>query len=162
MELKSTVISKCPDPWGYFNGEFSAKNHLFKITREFNLCDKVNGFSEARENCSNYSEGKCNGACIQKEDTTAYNDRVMEALHKYTLKDKNVLLVDKGRELGENSATMIRKGSLVGVGYYDLNHQINNIHILETLITPMNGTHNANFIIESYLRKKKILKTISL
>lgn len=162
LELKPMNIGKCSNPWGYFNGEFSAKNHLFKITREFNLCEKVNGISEARRNCSNFSEGKCNGACIQKEETVAYNERVMAALHKYSLKDKDVLLVDKGRELGENSAVMIKKGSLVGVGYYDLNHQINNIHILETLITPMNGTKNANFIIESYLRKKKIIKTITL
>ncbi|RRQ48481.1 exonuclease [Maribacter algicola] len=162
LELKPTILSKCSDPWGYFNGEFSAKNHLYKITREFLLCDKVNGISEARGNCSNYKEGNCNGACIQKETTGNYNERVMEALQKYSLKNKDVLLVDKGRELGENSVILIRKGSLVGVGYYDLNHQINNIHILETLITPMNATHNANFIIESYLRKKKINKTIAL
>jgi DNA polymerase-3 subunit epsilon len=34
--------------------------------------------------------------------------------------------------------------------------------ILESLITPMNGTANANFIIEAYLRKKRILKTIPI
>ncbi|PIB39027.1 exonuclease domain-containing protein [Maribacter sp. 4G9] len=162
LELKPTILSKCSDPWGYFNGEFSTKNHLYKITREFQLCDKVNGISEARGNCSNYKEGNCNGACIKKEAIGNYNERVMEALQKYSLKNKNVLLVDKGRALGENSVILIRNGSLVGVGYYDLNHQINNIHILESLITPMNGTHNANFIIESYLRKKKIIKTIAL
>ncbi|ASV31997.1 exonuclease domain-containing protein [Maribacter cobaltidurans] len=162
LELRSSKINSCPDSWGYFNGEFSAENHLFKITKEFNLCDKVNGISEARGSCSNFSEGKCKGACIQKEDQGDYNTRVMEALHKYTLKNKNILLVDKGRQIGENAAIMIRKGSLVGVGYYDLNHQINNIHILESLITPMDGTTNANFIVESYLRKKKILKTIPL
>ena len=162
LALRPVPIKQCPDAWGFFNGEFSVKNHLFKITKEFCLCEKVNGISEARGNCSNYSDGKCNGACVQMEDVETYNERVMEALHKYTLRNKDVLLVDKGREVGEYSATMIKKGSLVGIGYYDLNHQINNIHILESLITPMNGTQNANFIIESYLRKKKVLKTISL
>lgn len=162
LELSVVPISKCSDKWGLFNGEFSAKNHLHKISREFTLCDKLNGISEARKNCANYEDNKCNGACIQKEAPEEYNVRVMEALNKYCLKNKNILLVDKGRELGENSAVLIKKGSLVGIGYYDLNHQINNIHILETLITPMNGTLNANFIIESFLRKKRVLKTIPL
>ncbi|MBQ4914923.1 ribonuclease H-like domain-containing protein [Maribacter sp. MMG018] len=162
LELRVAPISKCDDKWGLFNGEFSAKNHLHKISREFTLCDKVNGVSEARKNCANYEESKCNGACIEKEAPEEYNVRVMEALNKYSLKNKNVLLVDKGRELGENSAILIKKGSLVGIGHYDLNHQINNIHILETLITPMNGTLNANFIIESFLRKKRVLKTVPL
>ena len=118
--------------------------------------------SEAKKNCSKYDEGECYGACIQKEDVEAYNHRIREAITKYSLKDKNVLLVDKGREIGEYSAILVRNGSLVGTGYYDLNHQINNIHILESLITPMCGTENANFILESYLRKKRILKTIQL
>lgn len=162
LGLKPVKVNQCKDAWGFFNGEFSAKNHLFKITREFSLCDKLNGISEAKSNCANYLEGKCNGACVQEEDVESYNKRILEALQKYSLRNMEVVLVDKGREVGEYSAIMIKKGSLVGVGYYDLNHQINNIHILENLITPMNGTQNANFIIESYLRKRKILKTISL
>ncbi|MFX0556844.1 exonuclease domain-containing protein [Maribacter sp. CXY002] len=161
-ELIVVPFNSDNEKWGRFNGEFSAKNHLFKITKEFVLCDKINGFSEARTNCSKYTEGHCNGACIQAEETETYNSRVKEALSKYSLKNKDVLLIDKGRDIGENSVVLIRKGTLVGVGYYDLNHQINNIHILESLITPMNGTENANYIIESYLRKKRILKTIPL
>ena len=141
---------------------FSAKNHLYKITEEFSLCDKLNGISQAKKNCSKYDDGNCKGACIEKEDVETYNTRVKEAITKYSLKDKNVLLVDKGREIGEHSAVLIRNGSLVGTGYYDLNHQINNIHILESIITPMNGTENANFILETYLRKGRVLKTIQL
>ena len=91
-----------------------------------------------------------------------YNKRVKESLSKYNLNFKNVVLIDKGREIGEQSAILIKNGSLVGFGFYDLNHQINNIHILESLITPMNGTQNANFLIESYLRKKPVLKVLEL
>lgn len=162
IELRVVPYSECKDKLGIFNGLFSGKNHLYKITEEFSLCNKLNGISEAKKNCSKYTEGTCNGACIQKEDVDIYNKRVAEAILKYSLRNQNVLLVDKGREVGENSAVLVRKGSLVGIGYYDLNHQINNIHILESIITPMNGTDNANFILESYLRKRRVLKTIQL
>ncbi|WP_419211723.1 exonuclease domain-containing protein [Maribacter sp. X9] len=160
--LKIMPFRECKDPLGLFNGIFSAKNHLYKITKEFDLCEKVNGISEARGNCSGYDEGTCKGACLKKEDQATYNDRVRAATSKYNLKDKNVVLVDKGREIGEQSAILIRNGSLVGFGFCDLNYQINNMHILETLITPMNGTRDANFLIESYLRKKRVLKTKEL
>lgn len=162
IELRAVPIADCKTPNGYFNGVFSVKNHLHKITKEFNLCAKLNGISEARGNCSAYTDGNCNGACIQKESPELYNQRVAETVSKYTLEGRDTLLIDKGREVGENSVILIKKGSLVGLGYYDLNHQINNMPILESLITPMNGTMNANFIIESYLRKKRILKTIPI
>ncbi|MFS4468171.1 exonuclease domain-containing protein [Maribacter sp. 2210JD10-5] len=162
LDFKVVPYKDCKYRLGRFNGEFSAKNHLFKMTKEFSLCAKVNGISEAKKNCSDYEDGKCNGACIKKEDCLAYNQRAKAAIDKYSLQNKNTLLIDKGREIGEHSAILIKNGSLAGIGYYDLNHQINNIHILESLLTPMNGTENANFIIESFLRKKRILKKIPI
>ena len=73
---------------------------------------------------------------------------------KYSLFDKNVALFDKGREVGESSFILIKEGQLMGYGYAELNNQMNNIHILESLLTPMQSDENTTFIIESYLRKK--------
>jgi DNA polymerase-3 subunit epsilon len=145
-----------------FNSNSSAKNLLYKISKDFNLCDKLNGLSEAKENCSKYDEGECNGACIQKENVENYNARALEVLNTYSMSNKNCIITDKGREIGEYSAVLIKGGKLNGIGYYDLNHQINNIHILESIITPMKSDSNTNHIIESYLRKGRIRKIIEL
>ncbi|APQ19152.1 exonuclease domain-containing protein [Maribacter hydrothermalis] len=160
--LRIKPFRECKEPLGLFNGVFSGKNYLFKLTKEYNLCEKINGISEARNNCSGYDEGTCKGACIKKEDAFAYNNRVLTAVSKNNFLGKKVLLIDKGREVGEQSAILLKNGSLVGFGFYDLNYQINNIHILESIITPMNGTRDINFLIESYLRKKRIVKVIEL
>ncbi|MGB5236571.1 MAG: exonuclease domain-containing protein [Flavobacteriaceae bacterium] len=75
---------------------------------------------------------------------------------------ENYLIVGKGRETGEKSAVWIRNGRLEGVGFFDLNHQINNIHILESIITPMHDDKNAKEIIDAYLKTKKGYKIIEL
>jgi DNA polymerase-3 subunit epsilon len=43
-----------------------------------------------------------------------------------------------------------------------LNHQINNIHILQSLVTPIQGDANTKHIIESYLRKRRVIKILQL
>lgn len=145
-----------------FSSNHGAKNLLYKITADFKLCDKLNGLSEAKSNCSKYESGTCNGACIEKEDVETYNKRAQEAIQTYSLNNRSITIVDKGREIGEYTAILIQNGQFKGMGYYDLNHQINNIHILESIITPMKGDANTTHIIESYLRKRRVLKIIDM
>jgi DNA polymerase-3 subunit epsilon len=57
---------------------------------------------------------------------------------------------------------LIKAGEFRGLGFYDLNHQINNKPILESIITPMENTGYATRIITAYLRKGKVLKIIEL
>ena len=76
--------------------------------------------------------------------------------------NKDILIVDKGRETGEKSAVWLQNGELKGMGYFDLNHQINNIHILESLMTPMTSDSHTKRIIEDYLNSGKALKIIEL
>jgi DNA polymerase-3 subunit epsilon len=150
------------NPVATFNSMYSAQNFLYKINSEFQLCPILNGQSAAKINCSQYETGECLGACIQKEAPLAYNGRVQQALEKYTLTHKNMLLVDKGRELGEKSGVLIKNGIFKGLGYFDLNHQMNNVQILESIITHMEGSPNAKHIIETYLRKRRVHKIIEL
>ncbi|MFS4491489.1 exonuclease domain-containing protein [Maribacter sp. 2308TA10-17] len=145
-----------------FTSNAGAKNQLYKISKDFNLCDKLNGLSDAKSNCSKYKDGDCKGACIQKEEVDAYNERALEAIKTFSLSGKNCILTDKGREIGQYSAILIQNGEFKGMGYYDLNHQINNIHILESIITPMKSDANTTHIIESYLRKRRVKKIIDI
>ena len=84
------------------------------------------------------------------------NAIIGELEKKYSLQNRNVLLLDRGRELGEKSVFLIKNGVFQGFGYADLNYQINNIPILESIITPMEEEHDTTLIIESYLRQHKI------
>ncbi|MDX1760510.1 MAG: exonuclease, partial [Arenibacter algicola] len=129
---------------------------------EFQLCNKINGLSQAKIHCSHYEDNSCLGGCINQEPVEIYNARVLQAIDKYSFSKKSILIMDKGREIGERCGIEIKDGVFKGFGYFNLNHQINNIHILESIITPMEGNENTTHIISSYLRKKKVLKIIEL
>lgn len=130
-----------------FSGAVSAKNFLERIQSEFNLCSS--SFAKTPDIGNDANPQQC-------------NERIMEVLDKYSILEKNVALVDRGRETGERSFLLIKNGHLQGFGYVELNHQMNNIHILESIMTPMSSDENTTFIIESFLRKKNRIKTIAL
>ncbi|MFD2586817.1 exonuclease domain-containing protein [Croceitalea marina] len=117
---------------GSFNSMRATQNFLVKVIDEFEL-------TEIRDNI-----------------------KVLEAFEKYSIDNRDVIVLDKGRELGEQSAILIKNGCLSGIAFVDLNHQLNNIHILESIITPMQGDEYSTFIIESYLRKRNRIKIIEL
>lgn len=145
-----------------FNSFQGAKKFIRQITIENELCEKLNGLAEAKNKCPESGDSCCKGAQKNGEDILDYNKRALAVLGKFSLAGKNIVIVDKGRETGEYSAILIKNGTFQGFGYYDLNHQINNIHILESVITPMKGDANTTHILESYLRKKRVIKILDL
>ncbi|NER11077.1 exonuclease domain-containing protein [Muriicola jejuensis] len=81
---------------------------------------------------------------------------------RYSLAGKDVMVLDKGREVGERSAILIRNGQLKGMGFYELNHQIGNMHILESILTPLQGSKEVLQQVELYLTHKKVVDIIEI
>lgn len=133
-----------------FNGIPSAKNFLKKIRSEFDICPSC---IDSKAPCLQNNE---------ETDTVDCNEKVLSAFEKYSIHRKSIALLDQGRETGERSFVLIKEGRLQGFGFVELNHQVNNIHILESIMTSIPGDENTTFIIESYLRKNNRLKVIPL
>ena len=139
-----------------------AKKFLFKATEEFNLCQKINGLYKAEKQCFGHTIEQCNGACIQKESNEDYNNRVQKLLKKYSYQNQDMIIIDKGRDVDERSAILIENGIYKGFGFYNLNYQINNVSILKSVITPMQNNRDVQHIIQSYLRKRRVIKIIEI
>ena len=73
-----------------------------------------------------------------------------------------MILVDRGRDIDEKSVILIEDGTFKGLGFFELNHQINSRDILESVITPMQNNKDTQHIIQSYMRRNKKLKIIEL
>ncbi|MEM8999959.1 MAG: exonuclease domain-containing protein [Bacteroidota bacterium] len=136
IQLKAEKANGQQTRLSSFNSLKASKNFLEKITDEQGLTEN-----------------------LAIED---HNQKIEALLQKYSTNNRNVVLVDRGRTLGERSVFVIKNGVFKGMGYVDLNHQINNIHILESLIIPVEGNADTTYIIETYLRKGKSLNMVRL
>lgn len=143
-----------------FNGMQQATTVLQQIIETYHLCQGLTSLHTGNSSCFSYLLKSCNGACVEAETAEEYNERVFEMIANYSLNDQNLLVIDRGREIGEKSALLVEEGEFKGMGYFNLNHQLNNIDIVRSIITPMKNDKDARHIIQSYLRKNKKLKII--
>ena len=136
------------------------KNALFRITEKYHLCQKINGLYETKNACFQYKIKECNGACIGEETPEVYNEKVKEFLTENSFENQNMVIVDRGRTHNERSAVLIENGIYKGYCFYHLNYQINNIEILKNIIISMQHNRDTKTIIQTYLRKRKVMKII--
>ena len=76
-------------------------------------------------------------------------------------KFKNMLLVDKGRDIDEKSVIVVKNNNYIGYGFFTLNHQISNFEVLDSLIVKNEHIENSKEVILKYLKKHKIEKLIN-
>ncbi len=138
----------------------SAKSFLFNIVENYTLCQKLTGLYNVKKECFNYTVKACNGACIQKEVPEIYNKRVQQLIAYNSFENKSFVIIDQGREIDERSAFFIENGIFKGLGFFNLNYQINTIEVLKTIITPMENNRDVQHILKSYLRKNRRLKIV--
>ena len=140
----------------------SAKNSVTSWVEQHELCARLAGLENGSGNCFNYTIKSCHGACVEEESAEDYNERARELIRTYSYENQNMILVGRGREVDEKCVLLIEDGEFRGMGYFNLNHQINNLDIIRSIITPMNSDRDAQHIIQSYLRKKHAFKIIEL
>ena len=141
-----------------FTSRDSGKSFLRRVSEINGLCEKFTGVHTGKGSCFKYEINECAGACIGKEDKDAYNLRVRGIIEKYSLRNKNMLLIGYGREKTEKSVVLIEDSEFKGFGYFKLNHQISKLEIIKSIITPMQHSKDAQHIIQSEMRRNRKLK----
>jgi DNA polymerase-3 subunit epsilon len=63
-----------------------AREFLVTAAREFVLCHKLLGLERTKESCFQYQLHRCHGACIGREEASAYNRRFEEAFRQRRIK----------------------------------------------------------------------------
>ncbi|SFZ94565.1 DNA polymerase-3 subunit epsilon [Flaviramulus basaltis] len=162
INLKIDVADGRKKPITTFSNRQSGKSFITNAVDDYNLCQKLTGLYKTKTSCFNYDIKACEGACIQKESSDLYNKRVKALIDKNSYANKNMVIIDRGRDVDERSAIFIENGIFKGLGFFNLNYQINNIEVLESIITPMQNNRDTQHIIQSYIRRNKRIKVITL
>lgn len=145
-----------------FTSRESGKSFLRRVSEVNGLCEKYTGVYTGKGSCFKYEIQECAGACVGKENKDTYNERVRAIIDKYTFRNKNMMIIGKGREIAEKSVTLVQDGEFKGYGYFKLNHQISKLEMVQSIITPMQHNKDAQHILQSELRRNRRLKILDL
>jgi DNA polymerase-3 subunit epsilon len=143
-----------------FQNKTEAKSVLARMIERHWLCQKLCGLYDTDGTCFHYEIRQCNGACIGKEPADVYNKRVMKALSAFYYQQKNMLIIDKGREAGERSVVQLENGKYIGFGF--LNTEDSYLHLEDIMdcVKIYEDNRDVQQIIRTYLNRNEVEKII--
>jgi len=98
----------------------SAKGRLNYMVKELELCARFCHIFPGKGACFHYHLKQCRGACAEVEAVADYNERALQAMERMkTVFDNDFLLLDQGRNEGEQAVVLVKEGHFAGFGYID-------------------------------------------
>jgi len=155
FELYTDKIEELSKPYTSFQSREAAKEFMYKLTENYELCQKYTGLYKTEGACFDYQIHKCKGACIGKEPPEDYNKRVMMALDRLQFQHENFFILDKGRKAGETSVIMIENAVYQGFGFIN-EYEIGDKNKLEQCIQKKQNNKDTQRIIQSYLNHHRM------
>ena len=137
-----------------------ARNALSRLIERYWLCQKLCGLYQTEGACFHYGIRQCNGACIGKEPAGIYNNRVIKALSNYYYDNRNFLIIDRGRTLGERSVVQIENGKYMGFGFINIEESYVHLDNIRDCIKIYEDNKDIQQIIRSYLNRTDVEKII--
>ena len=150
-------------PIATFSNRDMGKEFLVNLIQEHQLCQNLCGVFGTQGACFYYSVKKCLGACLGLEPAEEYNRRAEAAMDKASMPYSNLLVVDKGRTELEKFLVLIAAGKVQAMGFV-MPEQVQAFTPanLENLISPAKDNRDARLIVSSFVRNKRVEKTIPL
>jgi DNA polymerase-3 subunit epsilon len=133
----------------------AARTRLEEWIDEYNLCLRYCGLTGDDSICFNHQIKKCNGICNQEEEAEIYNKRVNEIINKFSFRNDNFVIVDKGRTNDERSIILIENKHYAGYGYFNIADQINSFEEFKGIIKRSPYYPDCDDLVRGWLNKNK-------
>lgn len=143
-----------------YTSQAEAREHLTKLTEQFQLCQRLNGLYPGNGACFHVHIGQCFGACCEKESPQSYNLRAEEALERYHFEYETFYIIEDGCEERQHAVVKIENGVYFGFGFVDAEALNEDPSMLNDCITRFPDNRDVRQIIRSYLKKHHPRKII--
>jgi DNA polymerase III subunit epsilon len=147
-------------PAASFNNMTEAREFLFRLTEEHELCQRINGLYPGDGVCFHYTIKQCKGACIGSESPADYNVRAEKALQFLEFSSPNMLIIDRGRDAGESSFVLIDHGKYIGYGFVSTEGPVTDLCAMRDHIIPASDNREVRRIINDFTRNRKVKRII--
>lgn len=144
-----------------FNNLTEAREFLFTLTAQFELCQRLNGLYPGTGACFHHSIKQCKGACTGEEKPETYNVRADEALRSMEFPSANLLIIDKGRDPQERSIVLIENGKYIGFGFVSTELQVTEPAAFREYIIPAADNREIRRIIRDFTRRNRVEKIVN-
>ncbi len=138
------------------------RNELEYYCQELELCQGLCGLYKCGKGCLHFAMKQCRGTGMGIESADEYNKRAYELSDKFQYKKRNMMIVDPGRYPDERAVVLIENGVYVGYGYLPADTSFQPIDQIKLFIESQENNRDVQTIIQSYIRRKKMLKIVSL
>lgn len=138
----------------------TARERLENWIDDHALCMRYTALTSDTSICFNHQIKKCNGICAGEEEIEIYNKRASELLTEYIFKEKDFVLIDRGRHAEERSLVLIENGHYAGYGYLTESDSFSSIEELKGYIKAVNYYPDADDLIRGWLKKNNVKKIV--
>jgi len=143
-----------------FNSAKEARERLYHLSEEYELCQKLCGLYDTAGACFYYQLNQCKGPCVQKEAVEDYNLRANELIQNLSYDNQSFFIIDKGRSEDEKSVVKIKNGKYIGFGYINVNLVPLDVENLSSAIRRYSDNRDVQQIIRTYLKQNPVQKLI--
>jgi DNA polymerase-3 subunit epsilon len=147
-------------PLTCFENKAEAVDYMTTMVQRYWLCQKLCGLYDTDGACFHHEIRQCNGACVQKEPVSAYNERVEKLIAGFGYDHENLLIIDTGRSASERAVVCIENGIYKGFGYLDITESYLGINDLKECIKYGIDNRDIRQIINNWMRRNKVEKVI--
>ncbi len=155
-------VNEEQEPIACFASHYSAEEKLHELVEKHQLCQKLSSLYPTDSTCFGYQLKKCKGACIQQEDVNEYNERAQKIIDDLSLMNQNFIIIDKGKNIHEQSIVAVKNGKYLGYGYIPSNEQINEPNEFLNFIQKQHSNRDTISLIKSFVLAKKYVKRIEI
>jgi len=160
LKIDKTANRINESPETCFQNLAEGKKMIAKLIKRHWLCQKLCGMYDTDGACFHYEIRQCNGACIGKEAAEVYNKRVMKALSSFYYQQKNMLIIDEGRNQKERSVVQLENGKYIGFGFLNTDESYLQLENIMDCVKIYEDNRDVQQIIRTYLNRNDVEKVI--